>query len=303
MKDTFFPTIISSVTSSKRKSSSDHTDDTSGSRERLSNSQKSFSATKINVLLSIDNTTPSLYTLGENLWENRIYSCLVVLLGGRVIGEFRTIKELLESERDAIKSHQSLYFEGEILHRDISSNSIITTKSETTDGFKGMFIHLGLAKVRDSGPSGARDETGTMQFMAIAVLLKSDHTYRYDLESFFYVLLWMCARQSWRNGFGGIEKPPEESRLRKGEIGTFEDIADAKVGQMTADGLDWIVSEFPKAFDVVKPLCLRIRKILFPLDPDERMSFGTSAGDPNQLYMPIVNYCPFVVDGPSQNQS
>jgi len=28
-----------------------------------------------------------------------------------------------------------------------------------------------------------------MQFMAVEVLLRTDPTYRYDLESFFYVLL------------------------------------------------------------------------------------------------------------------
>ncbi|KAK0725689.1 hypothetical protein B0H67DRAFT_479800, partial [Lasiosphaeris hirsuta] len=57
----------------------------------------------------------------------------------------------------------------------------------------------------DSGPSGARHmTTGTMQLMAIEALFGIDHTYRHDLESFFYVLLWVCARQSWRNGFAGL---------------------------------------------------------------------------------------------------
>ncbi|KAH8742393.1 kinase-like domain-containing protein [Diaporthe sp. PMI_573] len=192
------------------------------------------------------------------------------------------------SERDAIKAHRSLYVKGKILHRDISSNNIIITNPEMADGFKGMLIDLDLAKVRDSGPSGARHQTGTMQFMAVEVLRKTDHTYRHDLESFFYVLLWMCARQSWNNGFGGVEKPPKESLLRKWEIGRFQDIADAKEGHMTVNSLERIMSEFPESLNVVKTLCLRIRKILFPLDKDERMSFGTPAGDPDQLYGPII---------------
>lgn len=280
---------LSTNTSSKRKSSSDHTsNDASGSKKHRPNSHTSFSATKINDPSSIGKTTPSLYTPGEDLWENRIYTCLVVSPAGRVISEFRTVKELLESERDAIQAHRSLYVKGKILHRDISSNNIIITKPETANGFKGMLIDLDLAKVRESGPSGARHQTGTMQFMAVEVLRKADHTYRHDLESFFYVLIWMCARQSWSNGFGGVETPPKESRLRKWEIGTFKDIADAKAGHMTVDGLDWIVSEFPTALDVVKPLCFRVRKILFPLNKDERMSFGTPAGDPDQLYGPII---------------
>ncbi|KAG6004296.1 hypothetical protein E4U21_001193 [Claviceps maximensis] len=281
------PTTTS--TSSKRKSSSDHTsDDASASKRRRSAGQKSKLATVLNDQLSINNTKPSLYTPGEDLWENRIYSCLVVSPAGRVISEFRTIKELLESERDAIKAHRSLYVKGNILHRDISSNNIIITNPETANGFKGMLIDLDLAKIRDSGPSGARHRTGTMQFMAVEVLRKIDHTYRHDLESFFYVLLWMCARQAWSNGFGGEQKPPKESLLRQWEIGSFKDIARTKEGDMTVNSLERIMGEFPKAMDVVKPLCLKIRKILFPLDKDDRMSIGTPDGDPGQLYSPII---------------
>jgi hypothetical protein len=41
----------------------------------------------------------------------------------------------------------------------------------------------------DGIPSGARHRTGTMQFMAIEVLEGKGHTYRHDLESFFYVFV------------------------------------------------------------------------------------------------------------------
>jgi serine/threonine protein kinase len=231
---------------------------------------------------------PSLYNRGEDLWENRIYSCLVVSPAGRVISDFRTVKELLEAMRDAIKAHRSLYKTGNILHRDVSSNNIIITKSETADGFKGMLIDLDLAKVRDSSPSGARHQTGTMQFMAVEVLRTADHTYRHDLESFFYVLLWLCARQAWHSGFAGGRKPPKESLLRKWEIGSFKDIASAKMGHMTVNSMEDIMAEFPDALDGVQPLCVRIRKVLFPLDKDERMNFGTPGGDPDQLYDPII---------------
>ncbi|XP_044714552.1 uncharacterized protein HRG_11906 [Hirsutella rhossiliensis] len=57
--------------------------------------------------------------------DNTIYSCLVVSPAGRVISDFKSIRELLESLRDAIRAHQSLYVTGNILHRDISSNNVI----------------------------------------------------------------------------------------------------------------------------------------------------------------------------------
>lgn len=53
-----------------------------------------------------------------------------------------------------------------------------------------MLIDLDLAKELNTGPSGARHRTGTMEFMAIEVLQGHTHTYRHDLESFFYVFLW-----------------------------------------------------------------------------------------------------------------
>ncbi|KAI1319102.1 hypothetical protein F5Y16DRAFT_391182, partial [Xylariaceae sp. FL0255] len=225
----------------KRKSSSGHQSDTSGSKKRRSNSQQSRLVQKQSGEARTGTGKPSLYSAGGDRWENRIYSCLVIAPAGRVISDFRTIKELLEAMRDAIMAHQSLYETGNILHRDISSNNIIITRSETADGFKGMLIDLDLAKIRDGGPSGARHQTGTMQFMAVEVLRKTDHTYRHDLESFFYVLLWMCARQSWSNGFAHGEKPAKESVLRRWEIGTFDSIADAKEGHMTVNGLERIM--------------------------------------------------------------
>ena len=87
------------------------------------------------------------------------------------------IEELLTALRDAIKAHRSLYLKGNILHRDISENNIIITNPGET-GFAGMLIDLDLAKVLGSGRSGARHQTGTMEFMAIEVLLGIDHTYR-----------------------------------------------------------------------------------------------------------------------------
>ncbi|KAI1291224.1 serine/threonine-protein kinase Sgk2 [Xylaria venustula] len=292
-EDVYFEDLLSvetiDISSHKRKSASDHRSDTSESKKARSNSQQStLVVQKQNSKQTMSTGKPSLYNSGGDMWENRIYSCLVISPAGRVISDFRTINELLAAIRDAIKAHQSLYETGNILHRDISSNNIIITKPDTTDGFHGMLIDLDLAKIRDSGPSGARHQTGTMQFMAVEVLRKTDHTYRHDLESFFYVLLWMCARQSWKNGFARGEKPPKESILRRWEIGTFDSIADAKEGHMTANSIKRIIGKFPRLLDIVKPLCLKIRKILFPLNKDEEMSFGTPAGDPDQLYSPII---------------
>ncbi|CCC14858.1 unnamed protein product [Sordaria macrospora k-hell] len=192
------PSATSTNTSgSKRKSPSDATINTasgSNKKQRPSIPRKGSMQPPPSTSKALTKPTPP--TPSEDLWEDRIYSCLVISPAGHVISKFSAIKQLLESMRDAIKAHQSLYVTGNILHRDISPNNIIITDPETPHDFKGMLIDLDMAKVRDSDPSGARQITGTIQFMAIEVMENVGHTYRHDLESFFYVLLWMCARQS-----------------------------------------------------------------------------------------------------------
>ncbi|RUP42692.1 hypothetical protein BC936DRAFT_138214 [Jimgerdemannia flammicorona] len=43
---------------------------------------------------------------------------------------------------------------------------------------------------------------GTLPFISIGILEKERHGYRYDLESFLYVLLWLCCEyegdDNWR---------------------------------------------------------------------------------------------------------
>jgi hypothetical protein len=44
--------------------------------------------------------------------------------------------------------------------------------------------------------TGAQHQAGTMEFIAIDVLREVEHTYRHNLESFFYALLWIRARRA-----------------------------------------------------------------------------------------------------------
>lgn len=60
-----------------------------------------------------------------------------------------------------------------------------------------MLIDLDHARDIHAGGADAAVPTGTVPFMAVDVLFNNEHTYRHDLESFFYVLLWTCARSAW----------------------------------------------------------------------------------------------------------
>ncbi|OAF59713.1 hypothetical protein VC83_03925 [Pseudogymnoascus destructans] len=144
-------------------------------------------------LRSIQEPEPdSLAGCESETYGNRIHCCLVVSPAGRPLHAYRSTKELLEALRDAVRGHKSLLEDGKILHRDISENNIIITEAASKGEPTGRLIDLDLAKELDSVPSGASHRTGTMQFMAIEVLQGKGHTYRHDLESFFYVL-YGCA--------------------------------------------------------------------------------------------------------------
>lgn len=67
---------------------------------------------------------------------------------------------------------------------------------------------------------------------------------------------------------------------------TYEDIARNKRGDMDKNGLEAILRECAQVFDVVKPLCRKIRDVLFP--QKDGLFTGTPQ-DPNILYNPIIN--------------
>lgn len=148
-------------------------------------------------------------------------------------------------------------------------------------------IDLDLAIV-DGERTGGRHMTGTMEFMAIDVLRGIEHTYRHDLESFSYVLLWICARRAWEMEFHCKRKDrPTDSVLRDWYGDTNKKVAGIKLGSMHADGFDDILMEFAPAFDCTKPLCRDLRDISLPLTEAGRLDLRTPA-DSKTLYEPII---------------
>lgn len=241
--------------------------------------------------LTMESDGPRPAVPSDDLYDNRTLRCLIISPAGRPIYKYQSPLELLEALRDAMKAHQSLYSKGDILHRDISENNIIITDPKR-DSFSGMLIDLDLAKELGSGRSGARCRTGAMEFMAIEVLRDTDHTYRHDLESFLYVLLWQCIRRGWEFVGRTLSKP---SQLTGWYTGTFEDIARNKHGNMDGIAFEYILNEFPDEFNCIKPLCRELRSILFPIK-DNALFTGTPS-QPRDLYGPMVSAFDKVIYG------
>jgi hypothetical protein len=199
-----------------------------------------------------------LETPKDGPFDNRIFSCLVISPPGRPIDEFKSVREFLETCRDFIKAHRSLYYDGKILHRDISENNIIVTDAEGEGDPRGILINLDLAKELNSGPSGKTPDRnhGVHDHRGGRA-----HTYRHDLKSFFYVFPWViihCGQETDKN-------LPKTSRLRRWYTGSYEDIADIKGRHMDKTRFKGILDEFPPKFNGLKGLAEVLRRALFPI--------------------------------------
>ncbi|CZS92412.1 uncharacterized protein RAG0_02864 [Rhynchosporium agropyri] len=243
----------------------------------------------------------SLTDCESETYGNRIHYCLVTSPAGRPLREHQSVKELLEALRDAIRGHKSLLEDGKILHRDVSENNIIITDFSAKGASKGRLIDLDLAKELDSKPSGARHRTGTMQFMAIEVLEGKGHTYRHDLESFFYVFLWMCIRYGYEDT--DRQNPSKVTRpktyiLRGWYTGVYTEIANTKQGHMDKNRFENIVSEFAPKFENLKPLARLVRNVLFPII--EGAIFTGTFQDHKIMYNSIISAFEETISGLGQ---
>ncbi|EEH20311.2 hypothetical protein PABG_02570 [Paracoccidioides brasiliensis Pb03] len=127
-----------------------------------------------------------------------------------------------------------------------------------------------------------------MEFMAIEVLLNVDHTYRHDLESFFYVLLWQCSRRGW-GSVGNPKGQPTPSLLTK----WYSTPETTKRSPMLNERMS-----MPMALSAFSQRSFRlssIASILFPIR-DDAIFTGTPK-DPEIVYGPIIKAFDMAIDG------
>jgi hypothetical protein len=105
-------------------------------------------------------------------------------------------------------------------------------EEEDNPSWQSFLIDLDLAiKENRENPSGAPSKTGTRAFMAIGALYGEEHSFMHDLESFFWVLFWICIHY---NG------PNKESRVvpkfEKWNYEETEELAKLKKGMVDYEG-------------------------------------------------------------------
>jgi serine/threonine protein kinase len=148
-----------------------------------------------------------------------------------------------------------------LLHRDISINNLMINEDDNNPSWPSFLIDLDLAVRKErEGASGAKGKTGTRAFMAIGALLGEHHSFMHDLESFFWVLFWICVH------YDG----PDESRVipefDQWNYISMELLAKEKKGQVSHEG-DFIRSaeeNFTPYYQPLIPWVNRLRKVVFP---------------------------------------
>ncbi|KGQ07986.1 hypothetical protein BBAD15_g6689 [Beauveria bassiana D1-5] len=217
-----------------------------------------------------------------NFFQNRILICTITSPLGRPLCSFQSLVELLQALRDTIMCHRSLYYDAKLLHRDISPGNIIILDHQDKEQPKGLLIDLDSAISLDEASEAELGITGTRPFMPIGVLRNEPYTCRHDLESFFYVLIWMIITDD-------TESPPEGSRLRRWSNGDWDSLAAHKTLDMTDEQFQELLSEFGSQFCSLKPLVEKLHQLLFP--PRDGTAWTGTDGTPvavDKLYEGMI---------------
>ncbi|KAL2164299.1 hypothetical protein VTH06DRAFT_3515 [Thermothelomyces fergusii] len=240
---------------------------TSSSRKRLRSTQASTtlplgkrlcSTPPVNAPLvnapPVNASTPSISSLPS---ANRVHRRVIVSDYGIPIYKASSRKVLLLALADCIEGHRSLRQQAGLLHRDISIGNLMVGQDN-----RGFLIDLDLAiKEERIQASGAKGKTGTRAFMAVGALLGEPHSFMHDLESFFWVLFWICIHC---NGPGQGTRVVD--RFDKWNYADTEELAMLKLGTVSEEGIFRKTTEM-NFTEYYQPLVFwvdKLRRVVFP---------------------------------------
>jgi serine/threonine protein kinase len=146
--------------------------------------------------------------------------------------------------------YQWLYMKPGIFHRDISVNNMMYRKKDGK--VFGVLNDYDLAIFKSNNAPSSKTRTGTKPFMAIDLLGNPDdvHCYRHDLESMFYVIVYVT------------------SRYHEGQ-----ELDDPPLQLPVADGRSSLIRHILNYLACSKPKETTIQKKAFPTGPSlERLS-------------------------------
>ncbi|EEH33159.1 hypothetical protein PAAG_04212 [Paracoccidioides lutzii Pb01] len=193
--------------------------------------------------------------------RNRIHRRIVIRDCGKPIYESSSKSTLLTGLAGCIEGYMSLHDEAGLIQCDVSPRNLMVNEDKDNPSWPAFLIDLDLAiKTQRDGSSGARGKTGTRAFMAIGVLYGEKHCFMHDLESFFWVLFWICIHYD-APGKGRIVE-----RFEEWNYVSTEKLADEKKGVISDEGdfLRILKDNFTPYYQSLIPCVNRLRRLVFP---------------------------------------
>ncbi|KAG5292243.1 PKc-like superfamily domain-containing protein [Histoplasma ohiense] len=206
-------------------------------------------------------SSPAKPPLPDEKLQNRVHCRVVVQDYGKPIFESSSRVALLVGLQGCIKGYMSLYQKTGLMQSDISPRNLLVNEDKDNPSFRAFLIDLDLAiRVNRDGFSGARGKTGTRPFMAIGVLFGERHSFMHDLESFFWVLFWICIH------YEGPGRARTVKRFEKWNYMDTDDLADTKKGVITIerDFLRTTEDNFTTFYQPLTRSVNRLRRLVFP---------------------------------------
>ena len=158
------------------------------------------------------------------------------------------------------------------------------------------------AKAAASGPENrrsrkkvVRDIAGTIPFVAIDLLKKEGtpiHTYRHDLESFFWLLVWFCVCHDPENRRMG--------RIREWETGELNEVAELKVKFVNDEGNIYqkmTPTDYPEYREIMEGWGTQLRLLLMEArtaEMEEDFQRATGKRMENAEELKTLNYSNFM---------
>ena len=191
---------------------------------------------------------------------NRVHRRVILRDCGKPIYEASSPSALLAALEGCIEGHESLRKAG-FLHRDISINNLMINEDDGNPSWPSFLIDLDLAiKEQREGASGAKGKTGTRAFMAIGALLGEQHSFMHDLESFFWVLFWICIH------YDGPGKDIGPTKYDNWNYKDDDELVASKIGEIADEEvfLKKAGENFTLHYRSLIPWVNRLRRKVFP---------------------------------------
>ncbi|KMU88409.1 hypothetical protein CIHG_06209 [Coccidioides immitis H538.4] len=192
---------------------------------------------------------------------NRVHRRVIVQDYGKPIYESSSRVALLIGMEGCIVGYESLYSKARLIQSDISPRNLLVNEEDDNPSWRSFLIDLDLAiRAERDGFSGARGKTGTRAFMAIGVLYGEKHSFMHDLESFFWVLFWICVH------YEGPGRARHVEDFERWNYMNTRDLAGAKKGVISdeSDFLTTMDEYFTPYYQPLSRWVNRLRRVVFP---------------------------------------